>query len=67
MQQRTADGAVAREDSTATPTGPRRYLAICDNDADDEDEMDFEEGDVSTVKGNTHRMYLLAWLTIILF
>ena len=33
---------------TVTPS--RRYLAICDNYASDEDEMDFEKGDVSAAK-----------------
>ena len=50
QQPSTSDGAVAMEVAAVTPAGPRRYLAICDNHGSDEDEMDFEEGDVSAVK-----------------
>ena len=48
--ENTSDDAVAMEVVTITLAGPRRYLAICDNHASDEDEMDFEKGDVSAAK-----------------
>ena len=49
-QQNTSDDAVAMEVVTVTLAGPRRYSAICDNHASDEDEMDLKKGDVSAAK-----------------
>ena len=57
-EQDAAQDVTKDEPETTTPeasaqtsvTGPRRYLAVCDYDPEDDDEMDFEEGDVSHTK-----------------